>query len=127
MPPARKRAHQVVDLTGEDDAPPVAKAPRTTASHASSSQGGYIGPSSIYAGLSQLAASMGPDARLSYQQPRDPFDDESEELLDLTQSDDGPIREFYGSIDNKIVGCRYYNGIVTPNEVVVLRREPSNP
>lgn len=72
---------------------------------------------------------MGPEVRLSYQQPgsRDPYDDESEELLDLTQSDDSPIREFYGSIDNKIVGCRYYNGIVTPNEVVILRREPSNP
>lgn len=61
--------------------------------------------------------------RLSYQQPQDSFDDD----LDLTQGDDGPIREFYGTIDNKIVGCRFYNGIATPNEVVVLKREPSNP
>jgi SWI/SNF-related matrix-associated actin-dependent regulator of chromatin subfamily A3 len=34
--------------------------------------------------------------------------------------------EFYGTMDNKIVGVRYYNGIVTPGESVLCRREPSN-
>lgn len=125
MPRGRKRTHQVIDLTSDDDTPSVRKAPRTSAT---SSQG-YIGPSSIYAGLSQLAASMGADPRLSYQQPRQPAQsaEDEPEFQDLTQSDDGPVREFYGSMDNKIVGCRYYQGIVTPGEVVVLRREPSNP
>lgn len=29
--------------------------------------------------------------------------------------------------DGKIVGVRYYNGFATAGEMVVLRREPSNP
>lgn len=44
----------------------------------------------------------------------------------MTQADDGLALELYGTHDNKIVGCRYYNGIVSPGEVVVLRREPTN-
>ncbi|KAI1367904.1 SNF2 family N-terminal domain-containing protein [Xylaria arbuscula] len=34
--------------------------------------------------------------------------------------------EYYGSMDNKIVGVRYYNGIVTPGESILCCREPSN-
>lgn len=154
MPPRRKRAHELIDLTADDDddnysiPARVPKAPRTSASSSQarsslqgsrptqssqqlSSQSGnkYIGPSSIYAGLSQLASSFGPAQRLASQQ-QDNFDDDDDddepELTGLTQSDDGPLLEFYGSIDDKIVGCRYYNGIVSPGEVVILRREPRN-
>ncbi|KAI0159768.1 hypothetical protein GGR57DRAFT_437348 [Xylariaceae sp. FL1272] len=37
-----------------------------------------------------------------------------------------PPLEFYGTMDNKIVGVRYYNGIVTPGESIICRREPRN-
>ncbi|EUC38636.1 hypothetical protein COCCADRAFT_647 [Bipolaris zeicola 26-R-13] len=33
---------------------------------------------------------------------------------------------FYGALDDKIVGVRYYNGYATEGETVVLRREPHN-
>jgi len=29
-------------------------------------------------------------------------------------------------VDGKIVGIRYYNGVATPGELVVLKREPQN-
>lgn len=45
---------------------------------------------------------------------------------DLTQSDDGPARELYGSFDGKVVGIRYYNGFASAGEVVMCRREPQN-
>ncbi|KAI1094882.1 SNF2 family N-terminal domain-containing protein [Rostrohypoxylon terebratum] len=35
--------------------------------------------------------------------------------------------EFYGGMDTKIVGVRFYQGMVNQNEKVILRREPSNP
>ncbi|KAK0742163.1 SNF2 family N-terminal domain-containing protein [Apiosordaria backusii] len=50
---------------------------------------------------------------------------EDAEIVDLTQSDDVPL-ELYGSFESKIVGVRYYNGVVTVGEVVVSKREPSN-
>ncbi|GAW25081.1 putative RAD5-like protein [Rosellinia necatrix] len=37
-----------------------------------------------------------------------------------------PSLEFYGTMDNKIVGVRYYDGIVTPGESILCCREPSN-
>lgn len=44
----------------------------------------------------------------------------------MTQEEDVG-KEFYGSLDDKIVGVRYYNGVATVGEYVILRREPSNP
>jgi SWI/SNF-related matrix-associated actin-dependent regulator of chromatin subfamily A3 len=82
-------------------------------SHASSSQ-----PSSRYGSGSQ---------RSGYGYSQRSFADEEPEILDLTQADDGPALQLYGTTENKIVGCRYYDGIVSPGELVVLRREPSNP
>jgi SWI/SNF-related matrix-associated actin-dependent regulator of chromatin subfamily A3 len=35
--------------------------------------------------------------------------------------------EHYGTLNTKIVGIRYYDGVATVGEVVLLRREPSNP
>jgi SWI/SNF-related matrix-associated actin-dependent regulator of chromatin subfamily A3 len=63
------------------------------------------------------------------------------EGVDLTQEDDGPVRELYGTFgtypktcrtlcspnaDGKIVGVRYYNGRVSPGELVLCIREPHN-
>lgn len=77
-------------------------------------------------GYSQPPTLHAPSQRFSSQQQNNSFGDDEAEVLDLTQADDGPALELYGTHDNKIVGCRYYNGIVSPGEVVVLRREPTN-
>lgn len=110
-----KRPHNVVDLTGSSPVGPRSKQPRTAASS-----------SQAYAGSSSQASSSrrpghGPAStqerqRLAYQL-RDPFDDEPD-LVDLTQADEGPVFGLYGTIDNKIVGVRHYNGIVSPGEIV---------
>lgn len=132
MPP-RKRPREVVDLTGDDNPVPRAKHPRGTASASQSSRvPSYARPtqssqgSSYAIGYSQPSSSVAPGQRFASQQLNDPFGEDEPEILDLTQADDGPTLELYGTHDNKIVGCRYYNGIVSPGEVVVLRREPSN-
>ncbi|KAI0140058.1 SNF2 family N-terminal domain-containing protein [Hypoxylon sp. NC0597] len=48
---------------------------------------------------------------------------------DPNQDEDDSVSsyELYGTLDNKIVGVRYYDGVVNPGEKVLLRREPSNP
>lgn len=132
MPP-RKRPREVIDLTGDDSPLPKAKLPRTISSSSRSSHyPAYAQPtqssqaSSYTVGNSQPSSSHAPSQRLTSQQRNDSFGDEEPENLDLTQADDGPTLELYGTHDNKIVGCRYYNGIVSPGEVVVLRREPNN-
>ncbi|KAB5572425.1 helicase-like protein [Coniochaeta sp. 2T2.1] len=51
---------------------------------------------------------------------------EEPELIDLTQEEDGPDRELYGSLDGKVVGVRYYRGYASPGEVVICHREPHN-
>lgn len=128
MPPRQKRPREVIDLTSDEPALPKAKKPRNTASASQSLQ--YPGSSSqaSYTNAhSQPSSSLyGPSQRFNWQQRNDPFGDDEPEILDLTQADDGPILELYGTTDNKIVGCRYYNGIVSAGEVVVLRREPTN-
>jgi SWI/SNF-related matrix-associated actin-dependent regulator of chromatin subfamily A3 len=56
-------------------------------------------------------------------------DDANSNDLDesLTQNFDAvDSNELYGSVDTEIVGCRFYNGHVTPMEMVLLRREPHN-
>lgn len=54
------------------------------------------------------------------------IDDEEAALIDLTQDDEGASFDLYGTHDAKIVGVRYYNGVVTPHELVMLQREPQN-
>jgi SWI/SNF-related matrix-associated actin-dependent regulator of chromatin subfamily A3 len=57
----------------------------------------------------------------------DDDDDGRMEIIDLTQNDSTSSQmEFYGTLENKIVGVRYYNGVVTPGETVLCRREAGN-
>lgn len=116
MPPQQKRPREVIDLTEEGDAPRAKNARGISGTRRALSNG---------LSTAHIRASQDSSQRLAYQQ-RDSFDDEPE-LLDLTQSDDGPPLQLYGTIENKIVGIRYYTGLVSPGEVVILRREPSNP
>ncbi|KAI0132209.1 helicase-like protein [Xylariales sp. AK1849] len=52
--------------------------------------------------------------------------DDEDEVIDLTQEDEGSSLDLYGTLDNKIVGVRYYSGVATPHELVSCRREPTN-
>lgn len=50
--------------------------------------------------------------------------------IDLTEDFDDDVYEnyqLYGILNTKIVGCRYYDGRATVGEYVRVRREPSNP
>lgn len=130
MPPT-KRPHEVIDLT--DDDPVVGKSAKPRFSGPSSQSSLYNGSSQRGQGQSSYASSSQPlsqygsaSQRSGYGYPPSSFADDEPEVLDLTQ-DDGPALQLYGTTDNKIVGCRYYDGIVSPGELVVLRREPSNP
>lgn len=131
--PSQKRPREVIDLTDDE---PVGKSvkPRFAGPSSQSSlysarpsQRGH-GLSSSYASSSQPFSLNGSSSQRSgFGYSQGSFADEDPEVLDLTQADDGPALQLYGTIDNKIVGCRYYDGIVSPGELVVLRREPSNP
>ncbi|KAF8460516.1 SNF2 family N-terminal domain-containing protein [Kalaharituber pfeilii] len=48
------------------------------------------------------------------------------EVVDLTQGTDKEDLAFLGTLPLNVVGVRYYNGITTPGEQVLLEREPSN-
>ena len=53
---------------------------------------------------------------------------EENELIDLSQDiDEGFGWTCVGAIDDKIVGIRYYNGLATAGEQVMIKREPGNP
>ena len=58
----------------------------------------------------------------------DDEDDASQEELDSTQgyNEQQYSYSLYGTLNNKIVGVRYYNGYATVGEMVVCRREPNN-
>lgn len=131
-----KRPHEVIDLTDDSPVRPKPKNPRTTASSSQVySSSSTARPSQSYQAASQRKdynpssssriPAHGQGQRLA-SQPSDLFVDDEPDLVDLTQADEGPIFGLYGTINNKIVGVRYYSGIVSPGEVVILRREPTN-
>ncbi|KAK4097378.1 RAD5-like protein [Parathielavia hyrcaniae] len=123
MPCKTKRALEVVDLTGDDQSHRPAKSPRHAQS-SSAAQSSAPGPSRT----SSATYSHVPSGSVlpSGSQRHSGNDEVEPSTQDLTQSDDGPQLELYGSFDGKIVGVRYYNGMATAGEVVVCRREPSN-
>ncbi|KAK4233595.1 RAD5-like protein [Achaetomium macrosporum] len=138
MPPPRagtKRPREAVDLPGPDATQSTrpAKSPRYPPPSSSNSQPSVSGPSQLssiaysHVPSSSASAPLSYDARelLSWQNPAN--DDIEPSTQELTQRDDGPQLELYGSFDGKVVGVRYYNGMATAGEVVVCRREPSNP
>ncbi|EAQ88403.1 hypothetical protein CHGG_05022 [Chaetomium globosum CBS 148.51] len=116
MPRQTKRPREVVDLTGGDENTRPAKSPR----HPSASNRSQ--PAAPQLGQSSSSATSVPNATQRHLENDEP----EPSTQDLTQSDDGPQRELYGSFDGKIVGVRYYNGMATAGEVVICKREPSN-
>ncbi|OIW31626.1 RAD5-like protein [Coniochaeta ligniaria NRRL 30616] len=110
MPRPPKRPSQAVGLTADDPARRPAKSPRFEAPSSSRQPSSSFSgaPSSQHTPYSQTSA---------YEEP---------EIIDLTQADDGPSRELYGSLDSKVVGVQYYRGYASAGEVVTCHREPRN-
>ncbi|EFY99008.2 SNF2 family domain-containing protein [Metarhizium robertsii ARSEF 23] len=129
MSGSRKRGLNVVDLTGDDSG---RQAKRQSAAPVSSSTG--VGGTFVYNTLSNGAGDLpGPGSQngrspLSSSQPltTSQMADYEREVLDLTQDDEGPVRELYGTFETKIVGIQYYRGHASTGEVVLCRREPAN-
>jgi SWI/SNF-related matrix-associated actin-dependent regulator of chromatin subfamily A3 len=140
MPPKR-RAVEAIDLTGDDDAPSYSSSPsfNRSSQYPSSSQG--YAHSHTYSSSPQRAPKQ---ARTSYNQVQrttsgssqadaifideDDDDDASQEVPDATQAYNQQQYDYmhYGTMHERIVGVRYYNGYATTGEMVVLRREPHN-
>ncbi|KAI1376930.1 SNF2 family N-terminal domain-containing protein [Hypoxylon crocopeplum] len=113
MAPAKRRP--TAHLTGE----PHSKSARHDDRTFASSSGQISGPpSSLGHSMSQ------PPPRSSWVE-----DDVDDDPPDPTQGSDDSVSsyELYGTMDNKIVGVRYYKGVVNPGERVLCRREPGNP
>ncbi|KAF7558403.1 hypothetical protein G7046_g5754 [Stylonectria norvegica] len=108
-----KRVHELIDLT--DDAPEP-KRTRPTLSNAPTHSSYGTGGTSVY-GEPSSSQNLTSSSQAPVVEP---------DVLDLTQDDDGPLRELYGSFSGKIVGVRYYQGYASPGEIVLCRREPQN-
>ena len=87
MPRQTKRPREVIDLTDGDENTRPAKSPRLPSASQS------VQPAAPRLGQPSSSATLVPNAT-----QRHPENDEPEpSMQDLTQSDDGPQRELYGS------------------------------
>lgn len=115
----RKRPNSWVDLTGDDDEhpPPQRKHPRVSIN----------GPSTQPPPTQSLSNTNISSQRDSWTTSTTQVGEE-DDIIDLTQDhDEGSGWICVGIIEDKIVGVRYYNGMATPGEQVMIRREPGNP
>ncbi|KAG6248389.1 hypothetical protein E4U23_002999 [Claviceps purpurea] len=123
MPGPQKRTFRdVIDLTGDYGSQPEAKRHLPATANISTGLGGssVYHPSPVGTQLGQV--SMSSSQPMSFSQTAQ----YENEVLDLTQDDDGPARELYGVFNGKIVGIQYYKGQASPGEVVLCHREPEN-
>ncbi|KAJ5903394.1 hypothetical protein N7504_005777 [Penicillium tannophilum] len=116
MPP-RKRKSDVFDLT-EDNEARATKVNRSTPylDPQNISNGERFGESAEFIPLTQVPGADEDDAQAT-------------ELVEGTQDvDESSVSTtmLYGNLETKIVGVRFYNGIATPGEHVILKREPQN-
>ena len=107
--PRGKRALSVVDLTTDD----------ISHDHRNKRQAPFQDDGLSYSSQSN---SRSADVRESWA-------DATAEVATTQEFDDDELQSFrnYGTVNNKIVGVRYYNGRATPGEFVIIRREPTNP
>ncbi|KJZ68694.1 hypothetical protein HIM_11908 [Hirsutella minnesotensis 3608] len=133
---AQKRRGDVIDLTGDaDQLGSQAKRPALAASQPSQLNSSTSGDSGVYitpplgspsAPAVWPANSGSRSSHLTQPSPSSQAGIQEPVYLDLTQDDDSPPTELYGSYDSKIVGVRYYSGYASPGEVVLCHREPQN-
>jgi SWI/SNF-related matrix-associated actin-dependent regulator of chromatin subfamily A3 len=107
-----KRSSEWIDLTADDDDIPRSSRPqkqvRRVGGPASSSQ-------------PQASQSLTTHDQWGLENGED-------EIIDLSQDvDEGHEWTNMGSLKDKIVGVRYYNGLASPGEQVLIKREPGNP
>lgn len=132
--PSRKRVVEEIDLTGDDDdVQIISSRPSSQTAQSSKSR------PPKHARTSDSRHPTNPSPRSSYQGSSQAYpyaldDDEDEEdgaaeAPELSQNyNDVAFRyERYGVLATKIVGVRYYSGVATVGEMVVLQREPHNP
>jgi len=130
--PSRKRVVEEIDLTGDDDVQILSSRPSSQPAQSSKSRPPKHARTSD-------SRRPNPSPRSSYQGSSQAYpyaldDDEDEEdgaaeAPELSQNyNDAAFRyERYGVLATKIVGVRYYSGVATVGEMVVLQREPHNP
>ncbi|KAI8963341.1 SNF2 family N-terminal domain-containing protein [Daldinia sp. FL1419] len=124
MAPAKRRPAS--RLSGEPQSKSARHNQRTSAG--SSSQASEPSGSQSLARHPAPPSSLGHANRLA---PRSEWVviDDGDGVPDPSQNNQDPVSsyELYGTLDNKIVGVRYYSGVVNPGERVLCRREPNNP
>jgi hypothetical protein len=126
MPPPKRR-FEAIDLTEEDS-------PIYSSQRASSSQGhayaqwSQSSPNGRAPKQSRTTASSRTPSGASQNDPVY-IDDDEEEDVSATQgfTEQEYSWILYGQMHAKIVGVRYYDGYATVGEMVVVRRDPSNP
>ncbi|KAF2673342.1 hypothetical protein BT63DRAFT_437066 [Microthyrium microscopicum] len=139
----KKRAADpvVIDLTSSSPVQPdrqfqlpvSRKNPKTThhTHHTQSSQ-----PSSYLASSQAQSSQRNPSFHQNIHSditiPDEFFSDDDDWVADdlevnPTQNYQNAADCLYGALESKIVGVRFYNGYVTSNEHVLVRREPNNP
>ena len=106
---SRKRAGTWIDLTGDDENPPQKQA------RVNQPGGSQPRPSQSLNSSSQNSHDVWLD------------NSEENEIIDLSQVDEGFGWTCVGAINGKIVGIRYYDGYATIGEQVMVKREPGNP
>ncbi|KAK1598293.1 SNF2 family domain-containing protein [Colletotrichum navitas] len=126
MPP-KKRGPPVIDLVSSDSDGDSTPRPTKRASGSRPvTLSGHAGVGGVGNARFNIQPVVNPGVITGPSSQAHTYYDTDEELVDLTQAPDGPPRELYGTLDNKIVGVRYYNGYASPGEVVVCLREPNN-
>jgi SWI/SNF-related matrix-associated actin-dependent regulator of chromatin subfamily A3 len=109
---SRKRAPEFVDLTGDEENHHHSKHARLSSSQPSGSQPRF---------------SQSLNTRDSWG-GAEPVDNEDQEVIELSQDNEEANGWLcIGAVNAKVVGLRYYSGFATVGEVVMVRREPSNP
>ncbi|KAF1836632.1 hypothetical protein BDW02DRAFT_566900 [Decorospora gaudefroyi] len=136
MPPKR-RAKEAIDLTSDEtrfnsspqNAPSSSRGSTRSQGYASSSCHGHKQARTAYNPSQRTASGSSQTNPISVDDDDDGEEEASQEVPDTSQDYNQQQYDYvlYGSLNNKIVGVRYYNGYATAGEMVVLRREPHNP
>ncbi|KAI1499305.1 RAD5-like protein [Biscogniauxia marginata] len=125
MPRAERPPLEDLNQEGSNKAPRRSRKPsKQSSSEATASRSSQLAPAHQSLQSSSLEQPNQHPPRSSWVDG-----DDEEDVIDLTQDNDdnSPPIELYGTMDNKIVGVRHYDALVTPGEAILCRREPRNP
>lgn len=125
-PKAEKRKIESIDLTNSDD--DVTHSPSAHKRRAPEVRL-LPPPSTAVPRSSQNNVVHGSSWRTPLYTPREEWGAEDDEFLATQANDDSFSQNYvlYGVIDTKVVGIRFYQGVATRGERVLIRREPANP